>query len=268
LSRALAVAARRGLVGVGGRVLSVFETVYDFLALVGATAVCLVTKPWPVAAFITQFYLLVMKSLPLIFLAALSTGAVMALQFGYGMSRFGGKYYVPTLVSMAMVRALGPIFTCLMIASRVGSGIAAEIGGMNVTQQVDALRALGSDPLQKLVVPRILALALGAPILAAVADLTGIFGGLLVATNELGIHPTLYLQKSYDSVRLSDILVGLGKTTFFAIFIGFIGCFHGLRTRQGTIGIGMATTQAVVVASVFVLVGDVLATKLTWIIGW
>lgn len=257
----------RLLVGIGGKILASFETMYDFCALTVGALLAMIRPPWQIAVIFEQFYHLIVRSAPLVLITALSTGAVLALQFGHGMERFGGKYYVPTVVGLSIVRALGPVFTCLMIASRVGSGIAAELGGMAASQQVDALRALGSDPIKKLVAPRVIALFIGGPMLTLLADLAGVFGGLLVGTYELGIAGNLYMQKTYDAIRMTDVLVGLGKTAFFAVFIGLIGCFNGLATRAGTAGIGAATTRAVVVGSIFVMLGDVFVTKLTWMVG-
>ena len=259
---------RQYLISFGGQLFVFFERVYDFIELIILTIVASLRPPWQISATLEQFYLLIVTSAPLVLITALSTGAVLALQFGHGMARFGGKFYVPTVVSVSVVRALGPVFTCLMIASRVGSGIAAELGSMKVSQQVDAIRALGTDPIRKLVSPRIVALFFGAPMLTLIADISGVLGGLLVSTQELGIAPNLYIQKSYEAIQAADLFVGLGKTTLFAVMIGFIGCFNGLRTTSGTSGIGIATTKAVVAGSIFVMLGDVLFTKLTWMLGW
>ena len=258
----------RILVGIGARLFKYFETIFDFLELTVSTVRATLTRPFYLSVAIEQFHALIVKSLPLVLLTALSTGAVMALQFGQGMGRFGGKLYVPTVVAISIVRALGPIFTSLMIAGRVGAGIAAEIGGMTVTQQVDAIRALGTDPVRKLVVPRVSVLIIGLPLLTLMADAVGILGGLLVSSTGLGISMELYLRKSSEAIRLVDILVGTGKTTIFGAAIGLIACFNGLKTRNGTIGIGVATTRAVVTASIFIMVSDVVFTKLAWTLGW
>ena len=252
----------------GGRLLGVFEVVADFVGLMWATAVAAVRPPYSLSLAVEQFFLLVVRSAPLVFVTALSTGAVMALQFGYGMERFGGKLYVPVIVSISFVRVLGPVFTCLMLAGRAGAGIAAELGSMQASQQVDAIRALGSDPIKKLVVPRVLVLTVGAPLLTLLADVLGILGGMIVSTTSLGISSSLYIQKAYAALSLSDIVVGTGKTVIFGMLIAFIGCFNGLRTKEGTVGIGIATTQAVVMGSIVIMVGDVLITKLSYVFGW
>ena len=216
----------RILVGFGARLLESFETVFDFLEFVLKTTRATFIRPVYGSIAIEQFHMLIVKSLPLVLLTALSTGAVMALQFGHGMGRFGGKLYVPTVVAVSIVRALGPIFTSLMIAGRVGAGIAAEIGGMAVTQQVDAIRALGTDPIRKLVVPRVVVLILGVPMLTLMADVVGILGGLLVSNSGLGISTELYLRKSSEAIKLVDVMVGTGKTAMFGAAIGLIACFN------------------------------------------
>ena len=260
--------AYRFLEGVGEHLFSFFESVFEGVFLVWGTLWSALFPPYPISLIIEQFMLLIVKSAPLVFITALSTGAVMALQFGYGMERFGGKLYVPTVVSISIVRVLGPVFTCLMLSGRAGAGIAAELGSMAVTQQVDAIRALGTDPLKKLVLPRVLVLMIGAPLLTLVADVLGITGGMLVSASGLQISPALYVQKSYEALRLTDILVGTGKTVLFGGFIGFMSCFQGLRTRAGTVGIGYSTTRSVVLSSIFIMVGDVFVTKISWILKW
>jgi phospholipid/cholesterol/gamma-HCH transport system permease protein len=267
-AEALRASGARLLVAVGDGIFRTFETVADFVDLVWDAAKASVSRPFYGSLALAQFHALIVKSTPLVVLTALSTGAVMALQFGQGMGRFGGKLYVPTVVAVSIVRALGPIFTSLMVAGRVGAGVAAEMGGMTVTQQVDAIRALGTDPVRKLVVPRVVVLALGLPLLTLLADVVGILGGLLVAGGSLDISPELYLRKSLEAVRLEDLVAGTGKTALFGAFIGLIATFNGLRTKEGTIGIGAAATRTVVGASLFIMVSDVLITKLLWAAGY
>jgi phospholipid/cholesterol/gamma-HCH transport system permease protein len=263
-----AQAGSRMLVGIGGRLFVLFESAYDFGDLAVKTFKALITRPFYASIAVDQFHSLIIKSLPLVLLTACSTGAVMALQFGQGMGRFGGKLYVPTVVSISIVRALGPVFTSLMIAGRVGAGVAAELGGMAVTQQIDAIRALGTDPIRKLVVPRVVVLIIGVPMLTLLADVVGILGGLLVSTSGLGISMDLYLRKSSAAITLNDVLVGTGKTAVFGGMIALIACYNGLKTRDGTVGVGMSTTQSVVAGSIFIMVGDFFITKLSWVFGW
>lgn len=266
--RFTAIKPQRIFVGVGHHALALCEEAYEFSSLMGQTMLAMLRKGIPISLTIEQFYRLIWKSLPLVLIAALSTGAVMAMQFGYGMARFGGQMYVPTVVAVSFVRALGPIFTCLMVSGRVGAGIAAELGSMKVTQQVDALRALGTDPIRQLVVSRIFVLLIGVPLLTLLADLAGILGGMGVAAASLNMSPELYWEKSLAAIKMGDIIAGTLKTGLYGAVIGLISCFNGLRTTDGTVGIGQSTTKSVVMASLFVMLADVIVTKLSWIIQW
>jgi phospholipid/cholesterol/gamma-HCH transport system permease protein len=258
----------RFLTRVGGKLMATCEELGDFVLLAARAAKVAVTRPFPFSIAVEQFMQLIVRSAPLLLLAAGSVGAVMALQFGLGMSRFGGKLYVPTVVAVSIVRALGPVFTCLLLAGRVGAGIAAEIGGMTVGQQVDALRTLGADPIEKLVVPRLAVLIIGTPLLTLLADCMGILGGLAAGVGNLGISSSLYIQKSIAAVKLDDVVVGTGKTVIYGFFIGLIACHLGLKKIEGTKGIGVAATRAVVAASIFVMFADLVITKLSWILRW
>lgn len=230
-----------------------------------ATLRVLFQKPFYFRLFIEQLYSLGVKSLSLTMITALSTGMVMSLQFGLGLERFGGKLYVPKVVGLSIMRELGPVLTCLMLAGRVGSGIAAEIGSMNVTQQIDAIRALGTDPLKRIVIPRMLALLVLAPTLTVLADLVGIFGGMYLSYFELNIHPSFYYQSALVSLRTSDFLVGVAKTVFFGLIIAITGCYYGLNTTGGTQGVGQSTTRAVVTSSILITIFDFILTKLFWL---
>lgn len=241
----------------------------DFLGgsvnLTYSTVRALFRPPFYFKLFLEQCYSLGVKSLSITMITALSTGMVMSLQFGLGLERFGGKLYVPKVVGLSIMRELGPVLTCLMIAGRVGSGIAAEIGSMNVTQQIDAIRALGTDPLKRIVIPRVLALLLIAPILTVFADLVGIFGGMFLSYFELNIHPSFYFQNAVIALRTGDFIVGVGKTIFFGFIIAITGCYYGLNTTGGTQGVGQATTRAVVTSSILITITDFILTKLFWL---
>jgi len=212
-----------------------------------------------------QIYQIGIKSIPLVFITAGSTGMVMALQFGAGLEKFGGAMYVPKIVSLSIVRELGPVFTCLMMAARVGAGIASEIGSMTVTQQIDAIRALGTSPIKRVVIPRVLATLISVPILVAFANLIGITGGLIVGANDLGLDPHFYLQKVYATITVTDYLSGFAKSFFFALFIAIPACYFGLNVKNGTQEVGAATTKSVVTGSILILVGDYFLTKLFWV---
>jgi phospholipid/cholesterol/gamma-HCH transport system permease protein len=205
------------------------------------------------------------KSMVIVIVAALATGLVMALQFGYGFARFGAKLYVPKVVTISIVRELGPIFTALMLAGRVGAGIAAEIGSMTVTQQVDAIRALGTNPMNKLILPKIIATTISAPILTMMANFLGIVGGMMIASAALGLSAFDYFFKAFEIITSRDVMGGVIKSIVFGFLIGLVGCCVGMRTRGGTQGVGNSTTQAVVMASILVLIFDFIVTQLIWI---
>ncbi|UOF00853.1 MlaE family ABC transporter permease [Bdellovibrio bacteriovorus] len=215
---------------------------------------------------IEQIYHIGLRSLPLVVITAMSTGMVMSLQFGMGLEKFGGKLYVPKLVAVTILREMGPMFTSLMLAARVGAGIASEIGSMVVTQQIDAIRALGTSPIKKIVIPRVLACLITLPILATVANIVGNAGGLIIGATELNLDPNFYLLKVMSTSNIVDYLSGFGKTFFFALFIAIPACYFGLTVQNGTKEVGIATTKAVVVASIMILVGDFFLSKLFWIV--
>jgi phospholipid/cholesterol/gamma-HCH transport system permease protein len=223
------------------------------------------TPPFHFSLLVDQCFSLGIRSSFLVFITALSTGFVMSLQFGYGLERFGGKLYVPKIVGMSIMRELGPVLTCLMLAGRVGSGIAAEVGSMNVTQQIDAIRALGTDPIKRIVIPRVLAMLIMAPILTVFADLVGILGGLIIALTELNISASFYIYEGLTSLKLADFTLGISKTFLFGLLISLTGCYYGLNTTGGTQGVGRATNHAVVTSSVLIVIFDFILTKLFWI---
>ncbi|MEZ0392574.1 MAG: MlaE family ABC transporter permease [Pseudobdellovibrionaceae bacterium] len=215
---------------------------------------------------IEQIFQIGHRSLPLVLVTAICTGAVMALQFGLGLQRFGGTLYVPRLVTVSILREMGPVFTALMVAARVGAGIASEIGSMVVTQQIDAIRAMGTSPIQKIVIPRVIGCFIAIPLLIAFANFVSFLGGLAIGVTELNLDAQFYILKSLNNLAISDYLSGFGKSFFFALFIAIPSCYLGLNVKNGTTGVGIATTKAVVTSSILVLVGDFFLTKLFWII--
>jgi phospholipid/cholesterol/gamma-HCH transport system permease protein len=202
------------------------------------------------------------RSLALVAVTSLFTGMVLSLQTAFALSRFGAKPYVGSIVGLAIVRELGPVLAALMFGGRVGAGIASELGSMKVTEQIDAIRAIGADPLQKLVLPRILAGTFGLPALTVFAIVLGVLGGGLVADLQYGITPSFYLQTIRTIVGPADFLSGVAKTVVFGFGIALVGCHVGITTTGGTAGVGRATTRAVVIASIGVLVSDFFLTKL------
>lgn len=210
---------------------------------------------------VKQIVLLGERSIPIVFLTAVFTGMVLAIQTAYGLQRFGAKFYVGNIVSLSLVRELGPVLTAIMLCGRTGAGIAAEIGSMVVTEQVDAIRALGADPIRKLVSPRILAAVISVPLLTALADIFGILGGAAIAIWELEIGAHHYYRSVVNFVTLQDVFDGLIKSFFFGLLYSSIACFKGLQCRGGTEGVGHTTTEAVVIGSVVILISDFFLTK-------
>lgn len=224
-------------------------------------------RPYYPKLIIEQIFYLGTKSFFLVAVTALATGSVMALQFGYGLAKFGGKLYVPKLVALAILREMGPVFTSLLVAGRIGSGIASEVASMKVTQQIDAIRALGTSPIKKIVIPRLLAALIALPILTLFADYIGLLGSMWVCVAELNIDPQFFTAKAIESLKMGDLLTGLIKTMVFAYFIVMSACWKGLNTEGGTMGVGNSTTWVVVTSSVFIMVSDFFLTKLFYTIG-
>lgn len=212
----------------------------------------------------TVRYLVVigLKSLPIVLLTAVFTGMVLAIQTSYGLHRFGAKNYVGNLVGLALARELGPVLTAIMVCGRVGAGIAAELASMVVTEQVDAIRALGGNPIRQLVTPRIIAGMIAMPLLAGLSVITGVLGGLVVAVLELNITAYTYYRSFLYAVVIRDVTDGLTKSVFFGLIVVSIACFKGLRCRGGTEGVGLTTTSAVVTGCLMIFVSNFFITKL------
>ena len=246
----------------GERALRVAEELGEFALLAQKTLAALARPRFPVRELMFQFESLAVRSAPIVIITSVFTGMVLALQTAYSLTRFGAKPYVGSIVGLAIVRELGPVLAALMLGGRAGAGIASELGSMQVTEQVDAIRAMGADPVQKLVLPRVVATTLGLPLLTIFAITLGVAGGMGVAEAQYGIAASFYLQTVTSVVRVSDFASGVAKTLVFGWAIGMIGCHVGLATEGGTVGVGRATTRAVVVASIAVLIADFFLTKL------
>ena len=202
------------------------------------------------------------RSFSLVTLTALFTGLVLALQTGIGLQRFGSSEYTGYIVSLAIVRELGPVLRALIVGGRVAGGMAAELGSMAVTEQVDAIRAMGADPVRKLVMPRVIACVVTLPMLAIVADVLGLLGSAIIAKAQFGIQPHYFLETIRQSVLASDVISGISKMFFFGFAIAIVACREGLSTRGGTVGVGQSTTRAVVFSSIAVLILNFFLTKL------
>jgi phospholipid/cholesterol/gamma-HCH transport system permease protein len=238
------------------------QEVQEYVQLCGAAIRSSVSRPFYRHDFIEQLDSIGMGSLTVVLLTGFFTGAVLALQSGMTLDQFGARPFVGRLISASMLKELGPVLTGLMLAGRVGSGIAAELGSMVVTDQVSALRALGTDPVRKLVVPRILAGTLMAPVLTVVADSVGLLGGWLIAVYQLRVASSLYWKSITEGLYIQDVWMGLLKPFILGFVIVSIGCYVGLKTKGGTQGVGRATTNAVVASSVMVIAVDFFVTRL------
>ncbi len=209
-----------------------------------------------------QFEQIGVKSMSIVGITSLFIGMVLALQTAYALSDFGGALFIGKIVSLSLVRELAPVLMSLMVGGRVGAGITAEIGTMKVTEQIDALRALATNPVRKLVVPKVLACTVMLPLLTSIACFIGIFGGLIIAVGSLNLTPNFYIRSVIETLKYNDLASGIGKTIFFGFAIGLIACFNGLRTTGGADGVGRSTTATVVTASITVLIMDFFLTKL------
>jgi len=250
----------------GDRALGVVDGLGQ-LALLSAATVRAVFHPrFPVRETLRQVEAIGSRSMTIVLLTALFTGMVLALQTGIALARFGAKPYVGSVVGLSLARELGPVLTALMVGGRVGAGITAEIGAMVVTEQVDAIRSLGASPVQKLVLPRVIAATFSLPLLAMLANVLGVVGGMLIATTQYGISANFYLQTILLAVTVEDLLSGIAKTVVFGWIIAMIACSTALRTTGGTVGVGRATTRTVVSASIWVLISDFFLTQLLLIL--
>lgn len=234
----------------------------EYLRMVGRSARALVTRPFYYRDMVEQFDIIGVGSMTVVLLTGMFTGMVLALQSGFTLDQFGARSMVGRLVSASMVKELGPVLTALMVAGRVGSGIAAELGSMMVTDQIAALRALGTDPIRKLVLPRILAGLIMVPLLTCISVAVGLFGGWIITVTQLKVSSGVYWNSVVLGLYIQDVWMGLIKPFFLGFVIVSIGCHVGLRTAGGTQGVGRATTNAVVASSVAVLVVNFLVTKL------
>ncbi|HEY0282664.1 MAG TPA: ABC transporter permease [Rhizomicrobium sp.] len=201
-------------------------------------------------------------SLPVVGLTAFFTGGALALQIYTGAARYGAEAFVPVVVMVGITRELGPVIAGLMVAGRVAAAIAAELGTMRVTEQIDALTTLATNPIKYLVVPRLAAAVVSMPILVAVADSIGILGGYIVSTQSLGFTGSIYLKNTVDAMTLHDVSSGLIKAAAFGFIIALMGCFNGFHSKGGAQGVGAATTNAVVSASILILAANYLLTNL------
>jgi len=219
------------------------------------------TPPRYIIDTLLQMDVIGVGSLPIVLLTGFFTGGVLALQSYRTLSTFGEVGILGQVVALSVVRELGPVLTALMVAGRISSGIASELGSMLVSEQIDAMRAFGTDPIRKLVLPRLFATLTTLPVLTILADFLGMLGGFFISFSTVHLSSREYWSSVYQSLTFQDVTQGLLKPFFFAVVIAMVGCYHGLNTTGGTEGVGRSTTQAMVVASVLILVLDFFITK-------
>jgi phospholipid/cholesterol/gamma-HCH transport system permease protein len=218
-------------------------------------------RPFYGADLVTQADSIGVGSLPIVILTGFFTGGVLALQSASTLAQFGAKAVTGELVSLSMIKELGPVLTGLMLTGRNASGMASELGSMQVSEQIDAMRALGTDPIKKLVTPRVIATIVMSFFLTIISDLVGIAGGGAVSISLLGLDASQYFHTAYQTLQYPDIVQGLLKPVFFGFIISTVGCYFGMTTKGGTQGVGKATTQAVVVASVCIIASDFILSR-------
>ncbi len=247
---------------VGRATMRTLEEAGEIILLFIQVCLWLLRPPLRLRQVFKQMEFVGVKSLNVTLLTGVFTGAVFALQSYHGFALFGAESLVGSTVALALTRELGPVITALMVTGRAGSAMAAELGTMRVTEQIDALYVMAVNPIQYLIMPRVVAGVIMLPILAVIADYVGILGGYVVGVHLLGISPGIFVAKIIEYVEFSDISMGLIKAAFFGLVLSLVGCFKGFYTTGGAEGVGRATTEAVVLASVIILASDYFLTAI------
>ncbi len=250
----------------GKKILALFYFFGGLGSLITQTFYWLFLPPFKKERIFEQCKKAGVDSLPIISLVAFFIGVIMALQTAYQMQRMGAEMYIASIVALSMVREMGPVITALVVAGRVGASITAEIGSMQVTEQVDALQTLAANPIKYLVVPRLIALSIVLPILTLYADIIGIFGGYLICTYKLGVSSGMYRYITFSALLYKDLFTGLSKALFFGMIIAFVSCYEGFNVEGGAEGVGKATALAVVTMFILIIAGDCLFTALFYFI--
>ena len=236
--------------------------VQEYSLLAGEAVGNLFRRPRYVSDIFMQADFIGVGSLPIVVLTGLSIGAVLALQTSTTLQQFGSVSLTGQLVSFSMIKEIGPVLTSLMLAGRAATGMASELGSMKVTEQIDAMRALGTDPVKKLITPRVVSTVVMLFFLSILSDLMGLVGGYIVAVSRLGLTTSQYWTSTYQQLQFADVFQGLVKPFFFGFIIATVGCYYGFSTKGGTQGVGRSTTQAMVAASVLILIVDFFITQL------
>lgn len=243
------------------RILGFLEHLGLVAHMVARTTRALFKRPFEGRAILAQFESLGVKSLGIVVVTSVFIGMVMAVQFAFGLRKFGGMEYTGRVVGLSFARELAPTLTAVIVGGRIGAGMAAEVGSMAVTEQIDALRALGADPYKKLVLPRVFAAVLVMPVLGALALVLGFTGAMLITDFQFGIPSSFFFYSALGTVTMKDFISGMLKTPFFGAIIALVGCHFGMITRGGTEGVGNSTTRTVVVISISILIADFFLTK-------
>lgn len=223
-------------------------------------------RPFEWKAIVQQIEAVGVASLGIVFVASVFIGMVMAVQFAFGLRKFGGMEYTPRVIALSFARELAPTLTAVIVGGRIGAGMAAEMGSMAVTEQIDAIRALGADPLKKLVFPRLIASILVLPLLGVIALVLGVGGAMVITDTQFDIPASFFFRSALNSVTMLDFMSGVVKTPVFGALIALIGCHLGMITRGGTAGVGASTTRAVVAISIAIFIADFFLTKLVIVI--
>lgn len=250
------------LAAIGRGVLASCEAVGELVLFAIRALVSGIAGPWYPRLIARQMIEIGYFSLPVVGLTAIFSGMVLALQSYTGFSRFEAESAIPTIVVLSMTRELGPVLAGLMVAGRVGAAMAAELGTMRVTEQIDALTTLSTDPFRYLIFPRLIAGLLMLPLLVVIADIIGVMGGFVVSVYKLGFQPIEYINKTFEFLERQDVVSGLVKAAVFGFIVTLMGCYQGYRSKGGAQGVGAATTRAVVSASILILVANYIVTEL------
>lgn len=252
----------RLLESIGRLILHVLEEMGRFFQMLGRVASWTLRPPWDGQELMRQMVRVGFDSIPVVFLTTLFTGMVLALQTYSGFARFHAESLVGSVVALSLTRELSPVLTALMVTGRVGSAMAAELGTMRVTEQIDALTALGTEPVQYLMVPRVVSAVAMLPLLVLLGDAVGIYGGYFVAVQLLGANPVTYIENTFRYLEISDVTSGIIKAAVFGLIFSMVACVRGYFTEGGAEGVGRATTRAVVAGSLSILFADFFLTKM------
>ncbi|MDP1852759.1 MAG: ABC transporter permease [Candidatus Omnitrophota bacterium] len=251
----------------GRKVMVIFDYTGGVFKLFSQTFFYIFKPPIKSERTFEQMKKIGVDSLLIVSIVAVFTGIILALQTAYQMQKLSSEIYIANIVALSLVRELGPVLTALIVAGRSGAGITAEIGTMTVTEQVDALYTLASNPVKYLVVPRFLSLAFVLPVLTLYSDLIGVFGGYFIGVYRLGIASNMYITLTFDALAFKDLFTGLLKALFFGMIIAIVGCFEGLKAEGGAEGVGKATTTSVVISFVAIIAADCFFTFLFYVLG-